>query len=279
MGMKEGYAAAAKLSRKQVEQEAPQDLEHLARTQVVVVSGQYDRGQEVFDLCEIPNSVISPAQVAKVKLDPDQVLFVNCPGHIPERGLARVKSFVQHGGLLVTTDWALKHVIETTFPGVVRYNQRATADDVVRVVFEQVQDAFLEGLISPGEDPLWWLEGSSYPIEVLDPRARVLVTSEEMRAKYGQAPIVVTFEVGEGKVYHLTSHFYLQRTETRTKRHAQQGTAYAQEKGYSLSAAEAQDAASFAGCTVTEAQAAYTSARSLTNLVIEQGRRVKKRKG
>jgi len=40
-------------------------------------------------------------------------------------------------------------------------------------------------------------------------RVRVLASSKEMEQKYGHPAIVVAFEVGKGKVYHMTSHFYL----------------------------------------------------------------------
>lgn len=280
MGMPEGYKAAASLSRRQIAAERPTDLKLLIETQIVVVSGCYDQGQDVFALCDLPCTVIEPDQVAAAGLEPDQILFVNCPGNVSERGIAKIKSFVEAGGMLVTTDWALKHVVEEAFPGYVEYNQRATADDVVRVVFEPVEDAFLEGLLDPNDDPLWWLEGSSYPIRILRPdEVKVLVSSQEMETKYGESPIVVTFEVGEGKVYHLTSHFYLQRTDTRSKRHAQKAESYAAQKGVALSAEEAGDLGGFAGSSLTEVQSAYTSARSLSNMVIEQGRRVRKRQG
>ncbi len=279
MGMIEGYRSAAKLTRSRIAASRPEDLEHLSQTQVVVVRGCYDQGGQVFDLCQIPATRIQAEQVAAARFNPDQILFVNCPGDIDARGLAKIESFVAQGGMLVTTDWALTNVIERVFPGTIAYNRRATGDDVVRVAFEEVEDPFLEGLLDENDDPLWWLEGSSYPIKVLDPRVRVLVSSREMAEKYGEAPIVVAFEVGEGIVYPLTSHFYLQRTETRTARHQAGAGAYASQKGVSLSAAELSDPTSFAGSSLTEVQSAYTSARSLSNLVISQGRRVSSRKG
>src|SRR5262249_20809491 len=143
------------------------------------------------------------------------------PGHVPPAGLHALRAFVEQGGMLVTTDWALRYVLEKAFPGFVAVGGKPTRDDVVRVVFEQTDEPFLDGLLDPQADPLWWLEGSSYPIHVLDPaRVKVLVSSAEMESRYGRSPIVVAFEVGQGKVYHLTSHFYLQRAETRTARHA-----------------------------------------------------------
>lgn len=276
--MRDAYTAAAKLNRQQIERENPEDARLLRETQVVIVRGCYDRGEEVFSLCGIPATPIDAGDLARAVLHPDQILYVNCPGQLTEPALDRVRSFVHEGGLLVTTDWALRHVIERAFPGKIAYGGHATSDDVVRVVFEPVEDTFLEGLIDDDDDPLWWLEGSSYPIRVVDPSVRVLVKSEEMRAKWGEPAIVVAFEAGKGKVYHMTSHFYLQRTETRSKRHAQPGTSYAAKKGLALDALTREESSALASSSLSEVQTAYTSAKSLTNMVIEQGRRVTERK-
>jgi len=67
---------------------------------------------------------------------------------------------------------------------------------------------------------------------VLDPqRVKVLIRSKEIEQRHGESPVLVTFNYGEGTVYHMISHFYLQRTETRTVRHAQPSIAYVAEKG------------------------------------------------
>lgn len=274
--MDEAYKTAAYLSDRLIERDRPGDAAHLQLTQVIVVSGKYDRGEGVLQACGIPSTRVSAGILDSLSLGPDQILFVNCPGELPEAGLRRVRAFVEAGGLLVTTDWALKHVIERAFPGTVRYGGRASADDVVRVVFEPVQDTFLEGLLDAADDPVWWLEGSSYPIEVLDPRVKVLASSREMQEKYGQAPIVVAFEHGAGKVYHMTSHFYLQRSETRTRRHAADAASYLEEKG--LSDCESRRFCAGVSARLGEVQSAYASARALKNVIIEQGRRVATRR-
>jgi hypothetical protein len=278
--MQEAYKAAATLSRRLIERDKPQDAQHLLKTQVVIVRGCYDHGEAIFDLCEIQRTLIEPAQVAQHDFDPDQILYVNCPGEMDPRALEKVRSFVERGGMLVTTDWALKHVIEKGFPGLIAYNGHATADDVVRVVFEKVEDGFLDGLLDSNDDPVWWLEGSSYPIKVLDPsRVKTLVSSQEMGAKYGERPIVVAFEVGLGKIYHMTSHFYLQRAETRTARHRTSGAAYAQEKGVALGELSPEIQGCLSRTPLTQVQSAYTSARSVANMAIEQSKRASARKG
>ena len=78
----------------------------------------------------------------------------------------------------------------------------------------------LVGFLDQEKDaaPVWWLEGSSYPIEILDKKVKVLVRSEELKRRYKHDPVIISFEWGKGVVYHMISHFYLQRSETRTQK-------------------------------------------------------------
>ena len=39
------------------------------------------------------------------------------------------------------------------------------------------------------------------------------------KEKYGDESVIISFLNGKGIVYHMISHFYLQRTETRDARH------------------------------------------------------------
>jgi len=235
MSMQSAYRVADQLLRDRLRKEAPealQELEDLNAADVIVTRGQYDHIEQVFGVGGIPCTPVEPSRIDTAELRPDQIIFVNCPGHFTPQGLRRLRSFVEEGGFLFTTDWALKHVLETAFPGFVEYNGRSTPDEVVRVEIVDREDPFLSSILGPDDDPQWWLEGSSYPIRVLAPeKVRVLVTSKELGEKHGESAVFVTFDVGEGRVYHMISHFYLQRTETRTRR--QQGSAYAflKEKG------------------------------------------------
>lgn len=281
--MRKAYRAASKMAQSIMEQEAPEDLEYLKEigdSDVIVLRGQYDHGEAIFEMAEIPYTLINPDEIERVELRDDQIIFVNCPGsRVTDRGIERIKSFVDKGGMLVTTDWGLKHVLEKAFPGIVRYNGKATADDVVRIVYAPVEDTFLKGLLDPQDDPQWWLEGSSYPIEIIDKkRVFVLVSSKEMEEKYGHAPIVIAFEYGAGKVYHMTSHFYLQRSETRDKRHKAKGTNYAAQKGLSMAVFSDEEASFLDETDLASVESAYTSVRSIKNVIVEQKMRVKKRK-
>ena len=192
---------------------------------------------------------------------------MNCPGQVSRDAVTNVRDFVEAGGSLFSTDWALRHLVEPAFPGTIAYNDRPTRDDVVRIEVAEADNPFLRGVIDPGEDPLWWLEGSSYPIRVLDgDRVRVLVRSSELEARYGEAPVAVLFSHGRGEVFHMISHYYLQRTELREARHQMSATDYAGAKGTVVPDGVLDE------LNVGDVESAASSARFLANVVAEKKR-------
>jgi hypothetical protein len=265
------YETGARWAKERMGRERPADAAALSRvndSDIVVVRGVYDRVEQVLGALELPFVVVGADDVPRLELRPEQLLVVNCPGELPGRALPLVEGFVRGGGSLLTTDWALRHVIEPGFPGLVAYNERPTRDDVVRIELLTTENPLLAGVIEAGDDPQWWLEGSSYPIRVVDPdRVEVLITSSEMAARYGEAAICVRFDWGAGEVLHMVSHYYLQRTELRSARHAMSSAAWADEKGVSAPSPASED------LSLGEVEAAYSSTRFLANLVASKKRR------
>ncbi|MGH9009137.1 MAG: hypothetical protein ACRDYF_04730 [Acidimicrobiia bacterium] len=264
------YAAGARISKEKMAREAPLDaaaLEAVEAADIVVVEGCYDHVERVLDALELPYRRVTPGQMEELPLRPEQLLVVNCPGTVSRAALERIRRFVEAGGSLFTTDWALRHVIEPAFPGMLAYNERATADDVVRIEVRDHNNPFLTGVMDGRDDPQWWLEGSSYPIRILDAKVSVLITSRELEEKYGEAAVAVSFPWGEGEVFHMISHYYLQRTELRTARHAAGAAAYTAEKGVPLPDAMVRD------LKLGDVESASTSARMLANLVAAKKRR------
>ena len=216
---------------KDVDEGMAAEFEELGQSEVIVSEGVHDYIEQVFNGIGLKHNLINPQQFEKIDLDPDKIIFINCPGNVTSKGLRNLVTFVEKGGFLFTTDWALRHVIEPGFPGYIKYNNRPTSDEVVRVDILAEEDPFLQSLIGPNDDPQWWLEGSSYPIEILNHKeVDILIKSKEIEKKYGESAVFVTFDYGKGKIYHMISHFYLQRAETRTARHAKSGAEYANEK-------------------------------------------------
>ncbi len=196
-GMGNAYRIAQELLKdrlKEVNPEAYQELQDIKEADVIIIKGSYDYIENVLSMANTPHILVNPTEIERTSLRPDQVIFVNCPGKLSPLGLRKLKTFVSTGGFLFTTDWALKHVLEEAFPGYVRYNERATGDEVVRVEILDIDDPFLKSLLGPKDDPQWWLEGNSYPIQILDKeKVHVLVSSKEislaLMAKYDELGI------------------------------------------------------------------------------------------
>ena len=214
-----------------VDEKMAAKFDDLKTSDIIVSLGDYDFIERVFYGIGIEYELIDPYYFDSIDLDPGKIVFMNCPGQVSPKGLRNLVEFVEKGGFLFTTDWALKHVIEPGFPGYIEYNNRPTQDEVVRVEILTENDLFLESLLGPNDDPQWWLESSSYPINIVNKNeVDILVKSKELKEKYGESAVFVSFDYGKGKVYHMISHFYLQRAETRTARHENGGAEYANEK-------------------------------------------------
>jgi len=198
----------------------------------------------------------------------------SCSGVVSATAVTRIRGFVEAGGSLFTTDWALKHVVEPAFPGVLAFDKAPTADDVVRIEVLDAENIYLQGVLEGQDDPQWWLEASSYPISVVDEeRVKVLITSRELGEKYGERPVAVWFRWGEGDVFHMISHYYLQRTEERTARHRGKADGYFAEKGVAVTA---DMCAIMDDLSVADVESAKPSAAFMSNVIIEKKRRQKK---
>jgi hypothetical protein len=281
--MQKAYGASAKIMEKKMAKERPMDLEILKKVKdsaIVIVAGSYDKVENVLDLIKVPYVLIQPHEVGAIELKPDQILIINCPGQVNQDALDKIKEFVKKGGFLFTTDWALLNILEKIFPEILKYNQKPTGDDCVAVEVVDKSNKFLEGLFKADEAPIWWLESSSYPIEIVDNnKVNILVTSKEMKKKYGEAPIVISFDYGDGgTVLHMTSHYYLQRAELRTSRHKMSAKEYVQaEMAFSADEAEEMEK-DLEGVTLGEAESAYSTTQFISNVIVEQQKKVKQRK-
>jgi hypothetical protein len=264
-----GFGGGGFVLRERMKRDRPADFELLAkvkRSEIVVVRGSYDHVETVLGFVNAPHILIDPEDLEQAELNAGQLLLINCPGQISAKAIEKVRKFVNAGGFLFTTDWSLLNVIEKAFPGFIAYNQKPTTDDVVAVRVLKEDHHLLKHVQSGRGEPKWWLEGKSYPIRLLSPdKVQVLMASEEMKRKYGESPIAVTFRYGDGQVLHIVSHYYLQRTETRTKAEKEKGTEFAKELGVPLTP-EAQKA--LEKTTAGEARDAYSASQLSANVIV-----------
>lgn len=268
------YQAAGRIARQRMRADDPaldDALSQVGTEDIVVVEGVYDHVERVLGGLDLRYTPVPVAALSRIALRPEQLLIINCPGNLDPEQIQVVRTFVEAGGSLFTTDWGLQNVLEPAFPGTVAFNKRATKDDVVRLDSPNTDNPFLAGVMDGQDDPQWWLEGSSYPISVLDPdRVEVLLSSAEMGERYGDPAIAVMFKHGLGEVFHMVSHYYLQRTDLRSARHRAEAASYLDEKGV-MSPDLARDVD---GLTLGEVESAATSARLFANVVADKRRRV-----
>lgn len=267
--MQQAYQAAQRIVRVQMTDEERGLLGAMRQSDIVVVRGGMDHAENVLSTLDVRHRAIEPGSLGAMALNPRQLLMVNCPGRLTKRGMQRVEAFVRDGGTLFTTDWALQNLLEPLFPGMVSRTRRTTADEVVRLDAPHARRMFRHGILSRDSDPVWWLETASYPIRVLSRRVKVLLRSDELKASYRNGAVLVRFPHGAGEVYHMISHFYLQRVEARTGRHRGDWRAYAR----ALGAAVPSEASRL---SLGAVEAAHTSLSVLMYVTTEKLRRMRR---
>jgi hypothetical protein len=273
--MRRANRAAAEVLQRRMETERPNDfklIREAAGADVVVVSGVYDRVQDVLRAVQVKHVVIPPHLLSRIDLLATQTLMINCPGDISDAAVKKVQSFVARGGYLVTTDWALK-LIGRAFPNTIEHNGKTTPNDVVSVHVHDANEPLLRHVKVMREHPRWWLEGSSYPIRIKDEKGvRVLMSSSEMQKKYGDGAVVVAFHHQQGKVLHMTSHFYLQQGKLVAESEKKSGREFAKDAGMNDKDLEAlrKKGVNLDEVKTGELNAAYSMQQVSANLLVEK---------
>lgn len=267
--MLEAYKISGKMVTERVIAEDASNeqlIENTTADDLVVIDGDFDHIHLVLSALELPFTRIDHEQLAAFDFKPHQTVFVNCASSFPSAQARRLAAFVAKGGQLITTDWALKYVLEVGFQGYVGGNGRYTVDDVVPIEVTEQDDPVLKGFLDEETKPMWWLEGISYPIRVINKnKVKVLIRSQELKEKYGEEAVMVRFEHGKGTVYHMISHFYLQRTEVKEVKQEEKAEKYIIVRGNSRNKDLLKQAA---GLNYGQVQSANTSAEFIMRAVI-----------
>lgn len=129
--MEAAYKLANEMVRERLEKEGVDNikiLDDLTKNDVIVVNGTYDHIAMVLESLHIPFAAIDHNQLLSATLEPHQTIFVNCASSFPPEAARKLATFVSEGGQLITTDWALRNVIEVAFPNTIAYNNKPTSD-------------------------------------------------------------------------------------------------------------------------------------------------------
>ena len=148
---------------------------------ILAVNGRYEKPKKVIEhMYASLKNVIREKEIMKEDLSQyDVVFWLDSNVYIPYASHPKVRDFVMNGGWLITTDWALRSIIENIFPGYIRWNQAKTADAVVACQIIEPNHPFLDGVLTEIQQSKWqkqtakntkksefrwWLETRSFPI-------------------------------------------------------------------------------------------------------------------
>lgn len=195
-------------------------LDDISGDDILVITGGFDRIGLVLEALSLPFKQASPYELRgdKVNFEKHKVIFWNCGDALPPefaRAVAgRLERFVKSGGYLFTTDWAVAHVLNLAFPGVLVTKGKSNLPEAIvdiRPAANQLDHPLLEGVFIRGTEGRWWLEQLAFDVRAgsTSHEVETLIESSMLRNLYGASPIVaLTFAHGRGRVLHTVGHYY-----------------------------------------------------------------------
>jgi len=198
-------------------------LKELPKRSVVVVRGEFDQIERVLGLYGVPAETVSRAKLLKYSLANTRVLLIAC-GRNPtvlQRPLLvkRVKKFIENGGFVVATDWALSpYLTEALKPRITEVTpKRRQGDVIVAVQGTSTISPLLDGVLRHGK-VRWWLEEAGKFAQIggvpgKKARGGVLVRSDDLEEKFGSWPLVIWVPFGKGQALFSMAHFDQKRAK------------------------------------------------------------------
>lgn len=173
---------------------------------IVEIKGKWDDCGHILRNFVLPSTKVPPSQLAKTDLTRTKILLVNCGANFDAAGLQKIREFVEHGGYLLSTDWALDSCIAKAFPGYVQWNNGYTENSVVDAVVVDDDPILLAGVPRVAH---WKLENRSQTVEVRNRDVQVLARSRFLQDNDASnlGILALTFPFGDGRILHLVGHF------------------------------------------------------------------------
>ncbi|CAF0906928.1 unnamed protein product [Rotaria sordida] len=230
--MHKAYSIGGAIALERLSQQDQKSIKTMREDAIIVVPGTYDHIDQVLTKLNIKFTLVQQHELINYPLRTYQTVYINCASQFPIEAAHRLRDLVEKGLHLITTDWALRNVLQVAFPEFVRHNGHGTRDEVVGIEVADPNHPFVNGFVLAAQhaEPQWWLESASHLIEIVDKeRVKVLIRSQALKDKYHSDAVIVTFDCGQGNVTHMISHFYLQRSETANARHKMPAQQYAQD--------------------------------------------------
>ncbi|CAF3932964.1 unnamed protein product [Rotaria sp. Silwood2] len=230
--MQKAYRIGGAIALERLSQQDQTTIKNMREDAVIVVPGTYDHIDQVLTKLNLKFSIVQQHELINYPFRAYQTVYINCASNFPKEAAHRLREFVDKGLHIITTDWALRNVLQVAFSDFVRHNGQSTRDEVVGIEVVDPNHPFVNGFVLAAKhaQPQWWLETGSHPIEIVNKEdVKVLIRSQALHDKYHSDAVIVTFDCGQGNVTHMISHFYLQRSETANTRHKMPAQQYAQD--------------------------------------------------
>jgi hypothetical protein len=173
---------------------------------IVEIKGKWDDCGHILHNFALPSTKVPSSQLAKTDLTRTKILLVNCGANFDSEALQKIREFVEHGGYLLSTDWALDSCIAKAFPGFVQWNNGYTENSVVDAVVVDDDPILLAGVPRVAH---WKLENRSQTVEVRNREVQVLARSRFLKDNDASnlGILALTFPFGDGRILHLVGHF------------------------------------------------------------------------
>jgi hypothetical protein len=181
-------------------------LEKYAKQSVIVVKGKWDHAEHVLEMAGIPHLDLNTGNFSD-KLANAAIVIVNCPGELTENSDRQLRAFVENGGYLLTTDWALSGCLQDMFPDCVSWQGAYSDAEVVDGVVVTPKNELLQGAANMGP---WKLDDKSEIVRTgSNELVKVLIRSRQLSTEdpNNLGILALTFPYGKGRVLHLVGHF------------------------------------------------------------------------
>ncbi|MCP5070769.1 MAG: hypothetical protein GY946_29750 [bacterium] len=213
---------AATFTRALHKHESREDAQRLTRmdTQsILVVEGQFDRIALTLQALRVPFRKTTPYDLKPDSFKRHRTVLWGCSERLPRererRVLRGLRSFVERGGYLYTTDWSVDSVLRIVAPGYLRTpgTRSGTNEIVVEIQAHPnaTAHALLRGVFRTGVTTRVWLEEAWFPLArgVTGPKMRVLWVAPILESTYSRNPkVAVTFPLRRGRVLHVIPMAY-----------------------------------------------------------------------
>jgi hypothetical protein len=114
----------------------------------------------------------------------------------------RLKTYVEEGGVLVTTAGCLESIIIDQFPGELAPEKEEIDGGAFKGEFLSLEHPVIKGATRK-KALKFWVEDKSHPIKKVGLKIDEIAVSKKLEKKHGSGTLVVAFNFGEGTIVHM----------------------------------------------------------------------------